>query len=198
MFRELANIKINDIKEFEDLIRQGIINERKRIDEYKCNLINEQFESDYIDALNDDRLQLLEIEDTCKLLIIVKLRIIVEAITKRLLLWTFNSTSNEERNIFLRELSKHKNVLETLKKINIIPEATAEFTVIDELRCLCNAIKHGVIVDNELSGFPIWSSDKGKEIDANKIDLRRFYDSIPKYVYELSEKVKQYLLSIRP
>jgi hypothetical protein len=202
LFRELVRIEIDSVKELEGLVRQGTINESSRIDKYKRDLKIEEFESEYefdnyIDALNDDLLQIVEVEDVCRFLIVVKLKIIVETITKRLLLWTLSNASDEKRNEFLRELSKHKHFIKTIKQMGIIPENITEFNEINELRCLCNAIKHGSIVDNELSGFAVWSSDSGNEIDARKIDLEKYYNSIPKYVFDLSEKVKQYLISIQ-
>jgi len=202
LFRDFVRLKIDSLRQFETLVEQGLIEERVRIETYKRDLKIEQFESEfefdsYLDALNDDLFQTKEIEDTSKFLMVVQLKIVLETTTKRVLLWAVNSVSEEERNKFLKDMSYQKRLREKMERLNINIEDIADSLTIDELRCLCNAIKHGGLVDEELSKFAVWSNDIGKEINTTKIDLERYYEAIPKYIFDFTEKVKDSLISIQ-
>jgi hypothetical protein len=69
-------------------------------------------------------------------------------------------------------------------------------TLVLTTRPLHNAIKHGGLVDEEFSKFAVWSNDI-REINTTKIDLERYYEAIPKYIFDFTEKVKDSLISIQ-
>lgn len=202
LFSELVELKINIIREFEELVKQGINDENRRIEKEKRDLKLGEFDSEYefdsyCDSLNDNLFQMAEIEKTLRLLMAVRLMIIVEEVTKSILKWTLQSESEEEQSKFLKDMSYQKRLREKMDSLNINIEDITEFLTIDELRCLCNTIKHSGLVDEGFSKFAIWSNDIGKEIDPTKINLERFYEAIPKYIFDLTEKVKDYLISIQ-
>jgi hypothetical protein len=195
-------LEINGLREFERLVEQGLNKEGERIVNNKRDLRIEQFESEhdfdiYLDMLNDDLVQTAEINDMMKFLMVVKLNIIVEITIKRILLWTLNNPSEADRNNLFKEMSYHNKMRDKMNNMNIRLEDINEFLTIDEIRCLNNAIKHGGLVDAELSRFNLWSNDKEKEIDANKIILETYYEAIPNYIYDFTDKVKDYLSSIK-
>jgi len=93
----------------------------------------------------------------------------------------------EKRNSVLHRVDVLKAELNNLCGLDL--SEVSEFSVIDELRCLNNVIKHGGYVDKTLSAFLGWKDDIEEEIDVDKIELEKFYISIPKYIHDTAEKI---------
>ena len=156
----------------------------------------EQYESEYdysshLDSLNDELLQLENIKGISKKLLVVGLHMVIENSHKRLFKWLYHQFDGEIRDKKLQELHKWRVLKSELVAVcNTALTDVCGYSVIDELRCLSNAIKHGGYVKGEISKFPKWKADLNKEINADKINLEEYYANIPVYIRDLVGKVK--------
>jgi len=192
-FSILAEFQIDLLKEMKMSLESSLNEERKQLEKLVKGLKAEQYESDYdyhshLGSICDDFIQTNEIENIMKLLIVVRLYIIVELTTKRVLKWLIQDRKKENQDQLFRKVSKWENLKKIFKKFGVNLNDISDFNVINELRCLNNAIKHGGYVDEELAQFPIWKNELKKEINADKIGLEGFYNSVPKYIFDLVEK----------
>ena len=155
----------------------------------------EQYDSEYdylshMDSLNDEIVQLIEVADISKKLAVVGLYMIVENFTKRIMKCLYHDLDEKTRKKKLHYLyiwDVLKKELNNLCGLDL--SEVSEYSVIDELRCLNNDIKHSGYVGEDLSAFLSWKDDIEKEIDVDKIELEKFYISIPKYIHDMVEKI---------
>jgi len=192
-FSLLAGFQIDLLKEMRMSLESTLNEERERLEDLIKESKAEQFESDYdyhsyLDSIYDDFMQASLIENMLKLLIVVRLYIIVELTTKHVLKWLIQDIKKENKDQLIRKASKWESLKKIYKKYGVNLNDISEFNVINELRCLNNAIKHGGYVGEQLTQFPIWKNELKKEINVDKIDLERFYNSIPKFIFDLVEK----------
>ncbi len=155
----------------------------------------EKFESEhdyhsYIDSLNDELLQSFKLKSISKKLIIIGLYMIVEKYTKIIVKWLYAELDKNKLNEKIKKLHRWKFLEAELNRKKIDLSNVEEYSTINELRCLNNDIKHSGYVSKDLLNFSTWKGDIGKEIDTEKIDLDNFYNSIPKYLADLAEKIR--------
>lgn len=191
----LAKYEIEYLKEIRSIIEidQSSLKEdiKTKIEEGKL----EKFESEhdynsYIDGLNDELFQSFELKSSSKKLLIIGLYMIVEKYTKIIVKWLYTGLDKNELAEKIKNLHRWRFLEEEMNREKITLSKVAEYSKINELRCLNNDIKHNGYVGEELSNFSTWSNDINKEIDTEKIDLDNFYNSMPKYLSDLAEKIR--------
>jgi len=149
----------------------------------------------HIDSLIDEDKQLKEVKDISRKLAVVGLYMSVKTFTKKIMKFLYHNLDEKTREKKLRSLHKWSVLRKELNDLcGLDFSAISEYSVIDELRCLNNVIKHGSYVDKELSAFLSWKNDVGKEIDAGKIELEKFYILIPKYIHDMVERINDSFL----
>ena len=152
-------------------------------------------EHDYLshmDSLNDEIVQLKEVEDISKKLAAIGLYMIVENVTKNIFKWLYHDLDERTKKKKIRVLHRWDVLKKELYNFCALDLSdVSEYSVVDELRCLNNVIKHSGYVNEKLSSFSNWQNDLGKEIDTEKIDLDKFCESIPKYIHDLAEKIRE-------
>ncbi len=194
-FSWLVEYKIENLKEMVSSVESDLngVRNSKKTEIEKASPERYDLEHDYfthMDCLNEDILQLKEVEDISKKLAVVGLYMVVETFTKQIMKCFYQDLDEKMKKEKLHILHKWgvlKDKLNVLCGLDL--SEVSEFSVIDELRCLNNVIKHGGYVDEKLAAFLTWKDDIGKEIYVDKIELEKFYISIPKYIHDMAEKI---------
>lgn len=191
---ELEILKLKEMVESLELNLNELIDDKKAEIE-KANPKQYDSEHDYhthMDCLYDEMAQLKDVEDFSKKLAVVGFYMIVENVTKKIMKWLYDDLDEKMIEKKLRSLHRWdvlKKELSLLCGFDL--SGVAEYSTIDELRCLNNVIKHSGYVDRDLVAFPKWRDELDKEIDTSLIDLEKFSESILEYIQNLVEKINK-------
>lgn len=189
-----AKLEIEVLRKFLELVSQQKKDQEIHLEQLYRQSTNDMPESsedleEDLESLSDEFWMLDLAENQAQRLAIVGLYRIVELCTRNMFLWIYYG--EEEK---LKSLHRWKNQKLRLKEdFEYDLQTTSEYTVVDELRCLNNVIKHNDgIVDKELASFPNWK--KGEEIKDLQPTFERLAPSVPLYLKELAEKLNEILI----
>lgn len=196
-FSLFVEFEIENLKEMVSSLELNLNGLRDRIKTEIKGANPEQYDSEHdylshMDSLNDEIVQLKEVEDISKKLAAIGLYMIVENATKNIfecLYHDLDKRTKEKKIRILHRWDVLKKELNDLCALDL--SEVSEYSVVDELKCLNNVIKHSGYVDEKLSSFSNWQNDLEKEVDTEKIDLDKFCKSIPKYIHGLVTKIRE-------
>lgn len=196
-FSLFVEFEIENLKEMVSSLELNMNGLRDRIKTEIKGANPEQYDSEHdylshMDSLNDEIVQLKEVEDISKKLAAIGLYMVVENATKNIFEWLYHDLDKRTKEKKIRILHRWDVLKKELNDLCALDlSEVSEYSVVDELRCLNNVIKHSGYIDKKLSSFSNWQNELEKEVDTEKIDLDKFCKSIPKYIHDLVTKIRE-------
>jgi hypothetical protein len=176
------------IENYLEGIKKDAINKAEITDHKLFSFKNDYYT--FIDSLENEVMQIKEMEDIYKKIMVIGLYMIIERYIKKIMKLLYQDLDEALKTKKLYKLYKWELVnKEIMDNCNFKLSDVVEFISISEIRCLNNVIKHSGIVDKYLAAFPVWAKELGNEVDADLIDFERYYASIPKFISDFIEKI---------
>jgi hypothetical protein len=179
VFEELANQELATVRSFRDAVADAFQREMARLEQLARQRTDEEAE-----LIADDRWVLEEVRDLSSQLAIVSLYRVVELTTQKILRCQY--TRKEDRC----RLYKFDAMKKRLKKdLSLNLSSLCGYAVVNELRCLTNAVKHEGRVSKELHNTAPSRWTKGDALRDLSGHFDRFAAAIPRYILALAQGV---------